>query len=268
MKPFLFFATLLTASTVFASGIPFYGNQSYLKWKTAETDHFIYNYPSEYTSHASTVAAYAEAVYDSVVNRYRMNPSGKINLSIHNSLYSNGNALPTENSMNIWLTNWDFKVRSSHHWLSDVITHEFSHLVSIESGSKLPPFLYGLQVSYTDYYNERSTENFLSFYPFTSQPLWFAEGTAQFESSRMGFDGWDTHRDMLLRIATLDDQILDLEYMHDFENNSLNAELGPYTQGFSLVRYIAKHYGENAIPKIWSELSRIHRVTLDAALES
>lgn len=268
MKPFLFFATLLTASTVFASGIPFYGNQSYLKWKTAETDHFIYNYPSEYTSHASTVAAYAEAVYDSVVNRYRMNPSGKINLSIHNSLYSNGNALPTENSMNIWLTNWDFKVRSSHHWLSDVITHEFSHLVSIESGSKLPPFLYGLQVSYTDYYNERSTENFLSFYPFTSQPLWFAEGTAQFESSRMGFDGWDTHRDMLLRIATLEDQILDLEYMHDFENNSLNAELGPYTQGFSLVRYIAKHYGENAIPKIWSELSRIHRVTLDAALES
>lgn len=69
----------------------------------------------------------------------------------------------------------------------------------------------------------------------------------------MGFDGWDTHRDMLLRIATLEDQILDLEYMHDFENNSLNAELGPYTQGFSLVRYIAKHYGENAIPKIWSE---------------
>jgi hypothetical protein len=32
-------------------------------------------------------------------------------------------------------------------------------------------------------------------------PFWFAEGTAQFESYRMGFDRWDTHRDMLLRTA-------------------------------------------------------------------
>ena len=37
-----------------------------------------------------------------------------------------------------------FKLRSSHHWLSDVITHEFSHLVSIENGSKLPPFVLSL----------------------------------------------------------------------------------------------------------------------------
>jgi hypothetical protein len=72
---------------------------------------------------------------------------------------------------------------------------------------------------------------------------------------------------MLRRGATLNDQLLDLGYMQDFGQTSLEAELGPYTQGFSLVRYIASHYGENAIPKIWSELSRLHRVTLDAALK-
>ena len=55
--------------------------------------------------------------------------------------------------------------------------------------------------------------------------------------------------------------------MHDFSDNSLEAELGPYTQGFSLVRYIAKKYGEDAIPKIWKELSKPYRVTLSGALE-
>ena len=255
----------LFAGAANASG--FYGNQSDIKWKTANTKHFQFIYPQEYTEHASRLSAYAEAVYDSVVGRYKKDLPGRVNAVLNNALYSNGSAVPSENAVNLWLTNWDFKVRSSHGWLADVITHEFSHLVSIENGSKILPNIYGLQIGYTDYYNERITSDFTTFIPFTLQPLWFAEGTAQFESARMGFDAWDTHRDMLLRVAVLNDSLLPLEYMHDFSDNSLFAELGPYTQGFALVRYIAKHYGEDAIPKIWTELSRPYRVTLDGALK-
>ena len=257
--------TLLLAGSAFAAG--FYGNQSDIKWKTAGTKHFQFIYPQEYTEHASALSAYAEAVYDSVVGRYKKDLPGRVNAVLNNALYSNGSAVPSENAVNLWLTNWDFKVRSSHGWLADVITHEFSHLVSIENGSKLKPSIYGIQIGYTDYYNERITSDFATFIPFTLQPLWFAEGTAQFESSRMGFDAWDCHRDMLLRVAALNDSLLPLEYMHDFSDNSLFAELGPYTQGFSLVRYIAEHYGEDAVPKIWTELSKLYRVTLDGALK-
>lgn len=256
---------LFVAVCAFAAG--FYGNQSDIKWKSASTEHFRFIYPAEYTGHASKVSAYAEAVYDSIVNRYRIDLPSKVNATLSNALYSNGSAIPSENTVNLWLTNWDFKIRSSHGWISDVITHEFSHLVSIENASKFTPSLYGFQVSYADYYNERTTTDFLTMYPFTLQPLWLAEGTAQYESSRMGFDSWDTHRDMLLRIAALNDSILPLPYMHDFSDNSLLAELGPYTQGFSLVQYISAHYGDNALPKIWSELSRFHRLTLSATLE-
>ncbi len=257
--------TLLLAGSAFAAG--FYGNQSDIKWKTAGTKHFQFIYPQEYTEHASALSAYAEAVYDSVVNRYKKDLPGRVNAVLNNALYSNGSAVPSENAVNLWLTNWDFKIRSSHGWLADVITHEFSHLVSIENGSKLKPSIYGIQIGYTDYYNERITSDFATFIPFTLQPLWFAEGTAQFESARMGFDAWDTHRDMLLRVAALNDTLLPLEYMHDFSDNSLFAELGPYTQGFSLVLYISKHYGEDAVPKIWTELSKPYRVTLDGALK-
>lgn len=256
---------MLFAGAAGAAG--FYGNQSDIKWKTADTKHFQFIYPQEYTEHASALSAYAEAVYDSVVGRYKKDLPGRVNAVLNNALYSNGSAVPSENAVNLWLTNWDFKVRSSHGWLADVITHEFSHLVSIENGSKFKPSIYGVQFSYTDYYNERITSDFATFLPFTLQPLWFAEGTAQFESARMGFDAWDTHRDMLLRVAALNDTLLPLEYMHDFSDNSLFAELGPYTQGFSLVLYISKHYGEDAVPKIWTELSKPYRVTLDGALK-
>lgn len=246
----------------------FYGNQSDIQWKTAATEHFQFIYPADYSEHAAAISTYAEAVYDSVVSRYRIDLPGRVNVTLNNSLYSNGSAVPSENGVHLWLTNWDFKIRSSHGWMSDVITHEFSHLVSIENASKITNNLYGIQASYTDYYNERSVSNVLTMFPFTLQPLWFAEGTAQYESSRMGFDSWDTHRDMLLRVAALNDSLLPLEYMHEFSSNSLLAELGPYNQGFSLVRYISKHYGEDAVPKIWSELARLHRVTLDAALQN
>ena len=257
--------TALLAGAANAAG--FYGNQSDLKWKTVGTEHFQFIYPMEYSTHAAKVSAYAEAVYDSVTSRYHKALPGRVSAVLNNALYSNGSAVPSENAVNLWLTNWDFKIRSSHGWISDVITHEFSHLVSIESGSKLFPNLYGFQFSYTDYYNERTRSDFVTMIPFTLQPLWFAEGTAQYESSRMGFDSWDTHRDMLLRTAALNDSLMTLPYMHDFSDNSLFGELGPYTQGFSLVLYIAKHYGDEAIPNIWKELGRPYRATLNGAIQ-
>lgn len=259
----LFGTVTLCTATVMAAG--FYGNQSDIHWKTAGSPHFQFHYPAEYTDHAAKASAYAEAVYDSVVGRYHDLP-GRVNVTLNNALYSNGSAIPSENALNLWLTNWDFKVRSSHGWLTDVVTHEFSHLVSIESGSKVNPHVYGFQFSYTDFYNERTTSDFATLLPFTLQPLWLAEGTAQYESSRMGFDAWDSHRDMLLRVAALNDSLLSLEYMHDFSDNSLFAELGPYTQGFALVRYIASHYGDDAVPKIWMNLSKYNRMTLDGAI--
>ena len=258
-------SALFLAGAANAAG--FYGNQSDIKWKTAGTEHFQFIYPMEYSTHAAKVSAYAEAVYDSVTSRYHKALPGRVSAVLNNALYSNGSAIPSENAVNLWLTNWDFKIRSSHGWVSDVITHEFSHLVSIESGSKTFPNLYGIQFGFSDFYNERTRTDFITMIPFTLQPLWFAEGTAQYESSRMGFDAWDTHRDMLLRTAALNDSLMTLPYMHEFSDNSLLAELGPYTQGFSLVLYIAKHYGDEAIPNIWKELGRPYRATLNGAIK-
>ena len=93
---------MLFSGAALAAG--FYGNNSDIRWKTAATDHFQFIYPVEYSSHAAKVSAYAEAVYDSVVSRYHHDLPGRVSATLNNALYSNGNAIPSENSINLWLT--------------------------------------------------------------------------------------------------------------------------------------------------------------------
>jgi len=245
----------------------FYGNQSGVNWKSAETEHFLAHYPAEHRERAARATEIAESVYDTITNRYQIKLPSKVNLVFENALYSNGEANPVYNMMRISLTNWDFKIRGSHSWVRDVVSHEFSHLASMQNGSKTPfPWIQGVQISKTDFYNERQQVHFAGYIPFMIQPFWFAEGTAQFESYRMGFDHWDTHRDMLLRTAFLENKVLPLEFMEDFSEQALEAELGPYTQGFDMVRYIAETYGEDAIPLLWKEMGKISNLSLSGAL--
>jgi len=245
----------------------FYGNQSAIKWKSAETEHFLAHYPVEHRERAATAISFAENVYDTITIRYKIKLPSKVNLVFNNGLFSNGEANPVYNMMQIWLTNWDFKIRGSHSWINDVITHEFSHLASIQNASKTPlPWIQALQISKSDFLNEKKQLAIGAYIPFTIMPLWFAEGTAQFESYRMGFDRWDTHRDMLLRTAFLENKVLPLEFMENFSDQALEGELGPYTQGFDLVRYIAETYGENSIPELWKDMGKLSNWTLSGAL--
>ncbi len=243
----------------------FYGNQSQIHWKTAETQHYEFVYPVEYQDRVGEIASFAEAVHDSIEQRYRIQLPGKSTVIIRNSLFSNGLASPISNTMNLWLTDWDFKVRSTHRWMYDVFTHEFSHLVSMQTGTKLAPWIHGLQITQESYSNAAVGFDAAVQVPFAIFPYWFAEGTAQFESSRMGYDGWDTHRDMLLRVAVLNDSLLPLSKMRKFSDNALEAEMGPYTQGFALVRYMAQRFGDQVIPDLWSEMSRVHRLSFSEA---
>ncbi|HSQ41198.1 MAG TPA: hypothetical protein VLM37_02835 [Fibrobacteraceae bacterium] len=259
------FSSIILLASAWAGALQFYGNQSYIQWKSAETEHFRFHYPAEFRDEAEQVVSFAEAVHDSVESRYRVKLPGKVDLVIHNSLFSNGQAIPLNNTMHIWLTDWDFDVRSTHRWMNDVVTHEFSHLVSMQSGTKFAPFIHGLQFSWQDYYNEKSQENVSLVYPFLIYPMWLAEGTAQYESARMGFDAWDSHRDMLLRVAVLEDSLLPLEDMWEYAPNGMLSEKGPYNQGLSLVRYITRRFGDQALPNLWSELARVHRVTFTEA---
>jgi Tol biopolymer transport system component len=242
-------------------------NAAHIDWRTAETAHFRFHYPKELADAAGEVAGIAESVAPDIIKRYNARLPGKVEFVVRDDIFSNGWANSLQNTMTVWTTDWDFPIRSTHNWLRDVVTHEFAHLVSIQSGSKLPAFIQGLVVGYEDYYNEPVRGSLSTIYPFINQPAWLAEGVAQYESERAGFDAWDGHRDMLLRVAALEDKLLPIERMDVFAGNSLEYEMGPYTQGFALARFIAARYGDDALVKLWAENARIHRQTLSGSMQ-
>jgi Tol biopolymer transport system component len=250
-----------------ARAYTFNRNDAHIEWRTAETEHFRFHYAAGLEPVAGYIAGIAEGVAEAKLKRYQIRLPNKVEFLIREDIFSNGWANSLQNIMTVWITDWDFPIRSTHNWLKDVVTHEFSHLVSIQSSSKLPSPIQGLVIGYQDYYNEDVQASAATIIPFTSQPNWFAEGVAQHESELSGYDAWDSHRDMLLRSAALKGKLLSYDRMGTFAGTSLEYELGPYTQGFAFVRYLASRFGDSAIVRLWAENSRIHRQTLSGSME-
>ena len=242
-------------------------NDAHIPWRTVETEHFRFNYPADLEPVAGYIAGIAESVAEAKMKRYNIQLPNKVEFVVREDIFSNGWANSLQNTMTVWISDWDFPIRSTHNWLKDVVTHEFSHLVSIQSSSKLASPIQGLVLGYQDYYNAPVQASFATIIPFTAQPNWFAEGTAQYESELSGFDAWDSHRDMLLRTATLENKLLSYDRMGTFTGTSIQYELGPYTQGYAFVKYIAAKYGDAALIRLWAENSRMHRQTLSASME-
>lgn len=260
---------LLAAALLFAdaNALTLNRNAAHVEWRTVETDHFRFHYPRELEEVAGHIAGVAEAVAPVILDRYRLKLPNKAEFVVRDDIFSNGWANSLQNTMTIWATEWDFPMRGTHNWLRDVITHEFGHLASIQSGAKLPPFIQGVVLGYDGYYNAPVQPGFSTILPFIGQPAWFAEGVAQYESEQAGFDAWDSHRDMLLRVSVLEDKLLPIERMDVFAGTAIEYELGPYTQGFALVRHIAARYGEEALHRLWAENARIHRQTMSGSMQ-
>ncbi|MGL1904275.1 MAG: hypothetical protein OCC49_19230 [Fibrobacterales bacterium] len=261
------YITLLSVLISMSYALPFFGNESHKKWRSSRTDHFDFHYEAYLVDYAEQAAGIAEEMYDSISIRYPSYDPSHMDFTLNNALYSNGSANFLQSHINIWLTDWGIKLRSTHNWLADVVTHEFAHIISIQSGVKTVPFMYTAHLLSTDYYDNRVQKNFSMVLPNFLQPHWFAEGTAQYESERMGFDSWDSHRDMIMRVASLNKKVLPIEKMNSFTTHGLEVEQGPYTQGFSLVRYIAHRYGDASIPKLWEENGTWYRATFSATLQ-
>ena len=260
-------ALLLPALLAQATGaFTFNRNEAHIHWRSSETEHFRFTYPAEIEPAVEYIAGIAEGVADAKLKRYHLQLPNKVEFIVREDIFSNGWANSLQNTMNVWITDWDFPIRSTHDWLRDVVTHEFSHLVSIQSSSKLPSPIQGLVLGYQDYYNEPVQSSFATIIPFTHQPNWFAEGVAQYESELSGFDAWDSHRDMILRMAVMENKLLSYDRMGTFAGTSLEYEQGPYTQGFAFVKFIAGQYGDASMLKLWAEQARIHRQTLSGSM--
>jgi Tol biopolymer transport system component len=249
---------------------------SELEWKTIETEHFLVHYHDAEIRTGKEVAYIAEQIYQPITSMYQHTPDQKVNIVLRDyDDYSNGASYFYDNKIVIWASSLDYELRGAHPWLQNVISHEFTHIIQIQTAMKLGRRFPGVYFQWLGYEAERRPDvlygypNVLVSYPLSAfvVPSWFAEGVAQFNNPHLQFDTWDTHRDMILRMYMLEGKPLTWEDMAVFGKTSLGNE-SSYNAGFSIVRYIARRYGVDKLREISENLSSLTRLTIDGAVQA
>ncbi|MBS4029619.1 MAG: PD40 domain-containing protein [Ignavibacteriales bacterium] len=274
IRVFVFSLLLAPCSSLFAQFDDFYHPE--LEWKTIETKHFFVHYHNGTERTANVIAKVAEEIYEPITSLYHHEPDQKVSFVIKDfDDYSNGAAYFYDNKIEIWATSLDYDLRGSHNWLRNVITHEFTHIIQIQTamkfGRKVPAFYF----QWLGYEEERRNDvlygfpNVIVSYPVSGFiiPSWFAEGVAQYNRPELSYDYWDAHRDMILRMYALDSNMLSWNEMSVFGKTSLGNE-SSYNAGFNFVKYISEKYGHDVVEKISRSLSKFSTLTIDKAIEN
>ena len=250
-------------------------NHPELEWETFETEHFTIHFHKGTRRTALIVAKVAEEIYPHVTAVYEYWPADKIHFVIRDTDdYSNGGAFFFDNKVEIWASNLDYIMRGTKNWLRDVVTHEFTHMISIQKMIKTNlTFPYGfLQIF--GYEKEKRKDvvrgfpNTLVSYPLSSIniPVWFAEGVAQHQVDSARYDYRDPHREMILRDRVLHNSLLTYNEMTVFGKNSHGNE-SAYNQGFSIVNYLTDRFGEGVLKKITKRSSEWSAYTFEGVIE-
>ncbi|MBC7187423.1 MAG: PD40 domain-containing protein [Calditrichaeota bacterium] len=250
-------------------------NHPELSWYTLETAHFAVHFHEGTERTAREVARIAEQIYGPVTELYGYRPDGKVHFIIKDyDDNSNGAAYYYDNKVEIWAPPMDFELRGTHDWLPNVVTHEFCHLISLGAARKITRRVPAFYLQAIGREDERRPDVVLGFpdrivsypLPMTIVPMWFAEGMAQHQLSSLRHDTWDAHRDMVLRTAVISGNLLSLDAMGVFGNNSLGNER-VYNQGYSLVRYIVERFGEEVLSRLCAVLRQPFQFTMNGAVQ-
>ena len=223
---------------------------------------------------AQVILKIADEVWDPICSLYGYEPDVVHYVVKDIDDYSNGATYFFDNKIEIWTSALDFDLRGTHNWLRNVISHEFTHMVQIQSAMKSTRSVPAVFLQVLTYEDERRPDILYGFpnvvvsYPLAmvNVPAWFAEGTAQYMRKEFNYDNWDSHRDMILRSYALDNKMLTWNEMGVFGKTSLGNE-SVYNSGFALTKYIAQKYGEDKLASITKELGNFATFTIDAAFE-
>jgi Tol biopolymer transport system component len=245
-----------------------------LHWKTISTEHFDVHFHEGEEWTGQEVAKIAEEMYGPITRLYDYEPKRCHFVLLDTEDYANGAAYYYDNKIEIWATNLEFQLRGTTPWLRNVVTHEFTHIVSIQSAMKMPLRIPAIYLQAVGFESEKRPDvingypDMIVSYPITGTvvPGWWAEGVAQYQAPNYQNDCWDTHRDMILRAAVVEDRMLSYDEMGFLGHRSLGNEQ-VYDHGFGLVRYIAATYGPGSLDTISTYMGKWYRLTIDGALK-
>lgn len=236
----------------------------HLSWYTIESEHFLIHFQQGNSRSAQVASRVAEEVYPYITELYGQEPDSKTSIVLNDREdYSNGAAYFFDNQIDIWVPALNSPLRGTHNWMRDVISHEFTHIVQLQAAMKRSRNLPAIYFQWLSYEDVRRPDVLYGYpkglitYPFSSVsvPGWFAEGVAQYQRTGWTYDTWDSHRDMILRTALLNDSYLSFDAMGTFSSKTSLEREQVYNQGFAFSSYLAQQFGESVFSDISNALS-------------
>ncbi len=222
------------------------------------TDHYVINFNPGTEGTARRVAEVAEEVFPHLAaayDYYSVYEPIYINV-LDNTDFGNGSANEYTGTVTIWASNLDWEIRGDHDWIKNVLTHEIAHIMTLQRARKNWPFRYAL-FSVSRFDSNPDISFTLPVY-YLSTPTWWVEGIAQFAPYQLGYDSWDSHRDMILRMSVIEDDLHTYNEMGTLLNRlgGYRAEQ-VYNQGFALLVYIESQYGADKVESLQNHVGSI-----------
>ncbi len=253
-------------------------NHPELEWQVVETEHFRILYHQGLDGAAARTAQIAEEAYGPITELYGYQPEDRVRIVLKDyDDYANGAAFFYHDTIEIWTTSLDhdFDLRGTSDWLRNVITHEFTHIISLGAARKTSQRIPALYLQYFGYQHEDDRPDILIGYPdaiasypvmSTVVPMWLAEGAAQYMAEGARRDRWDANRDMVLRTQVLSGEPLSFDQMGVFGKHGFGNEY-VYDHGFGLVRYIGETYGDEKIAELYRAASKWRSMAIDGEVK-
>lgn len=269
---------LLFGSTVQSQVNPRFYSYPYnhLDWYTIESKHFLIHFQEGNSRSAQVVSRIGEEIYPYITELYNHEPENKVSIVLKDREdYSNGAAYFFDDMIDIWVPPLDTKLRGTHNWYRNVISHEFTHIVQLQAAMKRSRKIPAIYFQWLSYEEVRRPDVLYGFpkgivtFPFAgiSVPAWFAEGTAQYQRSGLYYETWDSHRDMLLRTSILNDTYLGFDEMAHFSSKTSIEREMVYNQGYAFSIYLVQQFGEEILPKLTKKFSESGLYEADQAIK-
>ena len=262
-----------------------------LKWYTIETEHFLVHYPvsrkgPDKTEHymsgewaARKVAKVSEQYWEPMCAEFDYYLEEKVHIVVLEQYDQlQGFTIPNRNWVEISGNPGGsfYRSRGRSEWFSNVLVHEFAHVVSLKKNQSSGE---NLQVTVLDalYQNNAIATGPSdvdmgvggSYYVSDrGEPWWWTEGGAEYWSSRTGYNWWSSGRDRHVRNTILEDRALTYD---QWKTTQLAMSYGDgergYQQGHSMALYMRIRFGEEAFADFAKESDRKYRATWETIIE-
>ncbi len=239
-------------------------NHPDLEWYTIDTEHFSVHYPMsrkeegnphylETQQSARLTARVAEEMWPTICGHYNYYLKERVHITILNqSDYLEGFTVPPWDWIEVSVNPgaYFYRQRGRMEWLSDVLYHEFGHVVSLKANAHLAEGTQGVLIGglYQDTLNDVDTG--VEFFILDADPFSWSEGSAEGASEMAWGNWWTSARDQTLRNSVLEDEGLRLLSFRQQQTRaqSFNWNDGEraYQMGYAFNIYLRQRFGEDA----------------------